>query len=436
MTADLLRFLSLQDHNTRVVLLGASVFGAAAGLVGTFLLMRKRSLLGDTLGHATLPGVAGAFLIAHALGMAGKSLPWLLAGALVSGLAGMAAVLAIRKFSRIKDDAALAIVLSVFFGFGVTLLTAIQQLPAGNAAGLDHFIYGKTASMTSEDATFILLASLVIGAACTALFKEFALLCFDEGFAAASGWPVRRLDGLLMGLVALITVVGLQAVGLLLVVALLVIPPAAARFWTERLPVLAAGSAGVGCASAFGGVAASAVLPGLPTGAVIVLVAAAFFVVSLIFGTSRGVLAIRRDENESRRRLRREHLLRAVYECQETGLASRAALLAKRPWPVRELDAELRRSTAQGLLSGGGEDIRLTAAGRAEARRIVRNHRLWELYLLNHADVAPARVDRDADLIEHVLDPVLVEELEEMLDKGNRAAFVPENPEASWTGRS
>jgi len=430
MTAELLRFLSLQDYNTRVVLAGACAFGAAAGLIGTFLLLRKRALLGDTLGHSTLPGVAAAFLIAYALGAAGKSLPWLLAGAAISGAAGMVSVLMIRRFSRIKDDAALAIVLSVFFGFGVTLVTAVQQLPGGNAAGLDHFIYGKTASMTAADAWFILCMSVVVAALCAGLFKEFTLLCFDEGFAGAGGWPVRLLDGILMALVVLVTVVGLQAVGLLLVVALLVIPPAAARFWSDRLEVMAIVATAIGCLSAGAGVAASAIFARLPAGAIIVLCAAFLFSLSMVLGAQRGILLRCWHERSATRRLRCEHLLRAVYECLESGPATAAALRHKRPWKPGDLEREISRSINAGLLTpGGGGALQLTGTGRLEARRLVRNHRLWELYLLHHADVAPARVDRDADLIEHVLDPGLVDGLEAILDNERRAAFVPEDPE-------
>ena len=429
------RLLLLQDHNTRVVLAGASIFGAAAGLVGTFLLLRKRSLLGDTLGHATLPGVAGAFLIAEALGFAGKSLPVLLAGAAAAGVAGMATVMLIRKFSRIKDDAALAIVLSVFFGVGVTLLTAVQQLPGGNAAGLDHFIYGKTASMTSADAAFIFFASLAVALTCAGFFKEFTMLCFDEAFAGSSGWPVRLLDVLLMALIVLITVVGLQAVGLLLVVALLVIPPAAARFWSDRLSVLAAVSALVGLMSAALGVAASALFPRLPAGAVIVLCAACIFAISFVFGSQRGVLVLSKIERRAASRLRREHLLRAVYECAEEDPTDLpvpiSRLVAKRTWTQRAFLIEIERAAEEGLLlpAPDGQSLRLTARGTAAARTLVRNHRLWEIYLLHYADVAPGRVDRDADLIEHVLDPKIVDELEALLDSERRATFVPGNPE-------
>jgi manganese/zinc/iron transport system permease protein len=407
--------------------------GAAAGLAGTFLLLRKRSLLGDTLGHATLPGITLAFLLAETFGISPRSFLWLAIGATISGVAGMGAVLLIRKASRLKDDAALAIVLSVFFGAGIAMLSAIQQLPGGQAAGLERLIYGNPASMTSADAWFVLLASLLVAAICGCLFKEFTLLCFDESYALTTGWPVRPLDALLMGLVVLVTIVGLQTVGILLVVALLVIPPAAARFWSDDLRAMALVAAGTGALSSLAGVVASAVLPGLPTGALIVLSAALFFGVSLLVGKKRGLIIRHLLEREAARRLRREHVLRAIFECAEEGnqVVTLDQMLAKRPWKKQELASEISLLTDEGLLTTdpSGASFQLNGRGDSEARRLVRNHRLWEIYLLNHADVAPARVDRDADLIEHVLDQRLVDELEDLLDEKARERLVPGNPE-------
>jgi manganese/zinc/iron transport system permease protein len=427
------RVLLLQDHNTRVVLAGACLFGAAAGLAGTFLLLRKRSLLGDTLGHATLPGITFAFLLAGTFGISPRSFLWLAMGATISGVAGMGAVLLIRKMSHLKDDAALAIVLSVFFGAGIAMLSAIQQLPGGQAAGLERLIYGNPASMTSGDAWFVLLASLLVAGVCGCLFKEFTLLCFDEPYAHTAGWPVRSLDALLMGLVVLVTIVGLQTVGILLVVALLVIPPSAARFWSDDLRAMALVAAGAGALSSLVGVIASALLPGLPTGALIVLASAFFFGLSLLLGKKRGLIIRHLLEREASRRLRREHVLRAIFECAEEGqpVVALEQVLAKRPWKKSELTAEIAQLTNDGLLTTdpNGASFQLNGRGDSEARRLVRNHRLWEIYLLNHADVAPARVDRDADLIEHVLDQRLVDELEDLLDEKARERLVPGNPE-------
>ena len=229
------RVLLLEDYNTRIVVFGAAVLGCAAGIVGCFTLLRKRALMGDAISHATLPGIALAFICANLVGWDDKSLPLLLAGATVTGLIGVGVILTLRNLTRLKEDAALGVVLSVFFGAGIALLGVVQQMETGHAAGLESFIFGKTASMGASDAKLISAAALVCLVVCVAVYKEFKLLCFDESFAGSRGFPVIVLDLVLMSTVVVISIVGLQAVGLILMVALLIIPAAAARFWTEKL---------------------------------------------------------------------------------------------------------------------------------------------------------------------------------------------------------
>jgi len=444
------RVATLQDYNTRVVFLGVSALSAAAGLVGTFLLLRKRSLLSDAVSHATLPGLALAYLIVEAAGGNGKSLPVLLTGAAIGGVFGMATVTLIRRFSRLKDDVALALVLSVFFGLGVCFIVAIQQLPTGNAAGLDHMIYGKAAAMSSGDAKLILGAGIAVALICIALFKEFRLLCFDENFAAVQGWPRVLLDLLLMGLVVAVTVIGLQAVGLLLCVALLIVPAAAARFWSESLGQTAGIAAVIGLVSGWMGVLASALFPKLPAGAMIVLAACGVFGLSMLFGGRRGVWVRWREHRRVKQRVGHQHLMRACYELLESranGQGSAAdflgaeqigfeELLRRESWPRHALHGLLRTGQTAGFISAeSGHQFRLTASGRAEARRVVRNHRLWELYLIEHADVAPSHVHHDADEIEHVVDANIVARLEEMLSAGVAGTVVPMNPELGASGR-
>jgi manganese/zinc/iron transport system permease protein len=439
------RTVSLADYNTRVVFAGVTALGAAGGLVGTFLLLRKRSLLSDTVSHCTLPGIAIAFLIAEATGVSGRSLPLLLLGAAISGVAGMAAVAAIRARSRVKDDAALAIVLSVFFGLGIALMVIIQQLPTGNAAGLSHFIYGKAAAMTAGDAQLIMFASLFVAFACAALFKEFKLLCFDTNFARTQGWPTLWLDLALMGLVVGVTVIGLQAVGLLLVVAMLIIPAAAARFWSHRLGVTVLLATLIGAASGLVGVATSALFPKLPAGAVIVLASVLCFAVSFVFGAERGVCQRWLEQRHVKQRVARQHLLRAIYEWCESRLASTGrdpVSLLDCPVPLLELrrvndwsEARLRHLLRLGFAerlvtwNNTHDAVHLTAEGKLEARRVTRNHRLWETYLLRYADVAPQHIHHNADQIEHVIEPNVVNELEELLAGREGAALVPADPE-------
>jgi len=218
------RTVLLLDYNTRLVVLATALLGLASGLIGTFLLLRKRSLMGDTLAHATLPGLSLAFLLFVTFGGSGKSLPVLLLGALAGGGLGALGVLWIRKYTRLKDDAAMGIVLSVFFSAGVVLLSMIQKIPGASAAGLESFLYGSVASMVLTDLYVLMGAAIFATALALLCHKEFRLLCFDEHFALSQGWPVRRLDAALLGIVTLITVAGLQAVGLILMIAFLIIP--------------------------------------------------------------------------------------------------------------------------------------------------------------------------------------------------------------------
>ena len=438
--ADICNVLLLRDYNTRLVVICTMLLGCACGLMGGFLLLRKRSLMGDTLSHATLPGVGLSFILAVALGGDGKSLPILLVGAAITGVIGCAAVLFIREQTRIKDDAAMGIVLSVFFGAGIAILGVIQTMPEGSAAGLESFIYGKTASMVMSDFQILVFVTICVITCSLLLFKEFRLLCFDETFAAALGWPVKFLDILLLALITAVTVTGLQAVGLILIIAFLITPAAAARFWTNQLDRMLVLSALIGGASGWLGASLSAFLPRLPAGAVIVLVAALFFVVSMLIGTERGVMVRFLRQSQLKKRMGRQHLLRALYEILEGGRVTEELnirtvpfreIRGRRTWSDRQLRDYIRRAYNDGLVEAPNkvDSILLTKTGLAEAAQVTRNHRLWEMYLIEYADVAPSRVDRDADMVEHVLGEKMVTRLENKLQAYRSAgSLVPQSP--------
>lgn len=433
-----LRVATLQDYNTRIVVLGTAFLGLGCGTIGSFLLLRKRALLGDALSHATLPGIALAFFVMVLAGGSGKWLPGLLIGAAITGVLGVITVLFIRNATRLKEDAGMGIVLSVFFGIGVAILGIVTRMGRGSAAGLENFIVGKTASMLLSDAQLILGVAIVVAILCALLYKEFTLICFDQDFARSQGWPVVALDLVMMALVTAVTVIGLQAVGVILIVAMLVIPPAAARFWTENLRTMLLLAALIGAISGLLGAALSALMPGLPAGAVIVLVATGAFGLSMLLGTSRGVLVRSMESHRLNRRVHRQNLLRAVYEWLESHAATPdqlesiavplSELLRRRSWSPGRLSAEIRRARRDKLLlSPDAQHVRLTPRGVEEAQRVVRNHRLWEMYLIAHADIAPSHVDRGADMIEHVLGEEMVSELEQLL-ADQRPQPVPFSP--------
>lgn len=428
-------------YTAAVVSAGCMLLGIAGGIIGCFALLRRRSLMGDALAHATLPGIAGAFLLATALGsmlpggLSAKSLPVLLAGAAISAALGVLSVQAIVRGSggRIREDAAIGIVLSVFFGFGYVLLSIVQALPGGTQSGLKTFIFGQPAAMSVGDA--MLLAVVALGAALAALllYKELRLLCFDEGFARVQGWPTGSLDLAMMTLVVIVVVVGLQAVGLVLVIALLIIPPAGARFWTDRLGTMLWISALMGGASGYLGVSLSALLPGVPAGAIVVLVAATLFGVSAIAAPRHGVLSRWARHAALTRRIWVDHALRALFEHAEDramlepfGTLSRED--ARRALSGLGGDAAIAMLYRRGFIDRRGDMITLNAPGLAAATRAVRNHRLWERFLVLHADMAPSHVDRSADMIEHVLDPELMQELEAALERDEAVAAASRVP--------
>jgi manganese/zinc/iron transport system permease protein len=420
--ADLVPVLTFRaGYNTSVVLLGVSLLGIAAGLVGTFAMLRKRALMSDTLSHASLPGIAIAFLLAVALGHSGRNLWLLLAGAAVSGVLGVLTVQFIVRNTRLPADAAMGAVLSVFFGAGFVLLSYIQTLDTGDQGGIAKFIYGQTAAMTALEASAIAVVALLAAVGTVALFKEFRLVCFDPEFADAQGWPVSTVDLLMMALVVAVTVVGLRAVGLILVVALLVIPPAAARLWSERLTTVTLVSALFGGLSGYLGAATSAVAPGFPAGAVIVLVAGGLFLLSLLLAPARGVIAAGLRLTRLRLDVAVQHVLRALYESVERGHVAldRPIALGRlrglRSWPRPWLAFVIRLLAWRGLVRTEPAGVALTPAGRTQALRITRNHRLWEQFLVSCADLAPSHVDHSADLVEHVLSPELVARLEREL---------------------
>ena len=412
--------LFLEDYNTRVVVLGVMALGAAAGVVGTFLLLRKRALTADALSHATLPGITIAFMIAVALGGSGKAMFSLLLGAFVFGCIGVLSILAIRHTTRLKDDAAIGIVLSVFFGLGLCLLKIATEMPSGSSAGLQGFIFGKAASMVASDAFTMLGVAVGIVIITGALRKEFTLLCFDEKFSITQGWSVLLLDIVLMVMVAIVTVIALQSVGLVLAVAMLIIPAASARYWAKNITSMLLVAAIFGCLSGWLGATVSALVPRMPTGPIIVLVCGFWFVVSFIFGRNNGIVVNQFTRLRLNRRVAMQHLLRAMWETQEGEESSAVelhAVVAMRSWNRSFVHRQLHRAKRRGYVTKRtANQWLMTELGAAEAKRIVRNHRLWEVYLINYADIAPSHVDRDADAIEHILGRDMVEKLELLLD--------------------
>ncbi|SEN44201.1 manganese/zinc/iron transport system permease protein [Pseudorhodobacter antarcticus] len=291
MNAAILDALTLRmGYNATLVTLGAGALGLATGAVGSFLFLRRRSLVPDAMAHATLPGVGIAFLIMVALGGDGRFLPGLLLGAGVSSLLGLWVLQGLVRGTRLPEDAAIGIVLSTFYGAGIVLLTFIQGLGAGRQAGLEGFLLGSTAGMLQADVYLIGAGGLLVLAALFVMRRLLVMVAFDPGFALGIGLRPALIDAVLMGLVLAVVLLGIRVVGAILVVALLITPAVAARMWTDRAGLMALIAAAIGGAAGFGGAAISAAVPGVPTGALIVALAFGAFLVSAVIAPRRGLL--------------------------------------------------------------------------------------------------------------------------------------------------
>ena len=369
-----LEALTLQlGYNATLVTIGAMALGVAAGVTGTFLFLRKRALVSDAISHATLPGVGLAFIVMVALGGDGRSLLGLLFGSALSAGFGLLCIGWLTKYTRLAEDAAIGAVLSVFFGFGVVLLTVIQNLSAGRQAGLEGFLLGSTAGMLWNDAIIIAVGGAVTLAIVTALRRPMTLVAFDPEYAAARGLNVDRIDLAIMGLVMAVTVVGLKIVGLILIVAMLIIlivamliiPPVTARFWSDRTDRVVLWSGLLGGAAAYIGAALSAAAPALPTGPIIVLVSFAFFAASLLFAPGRGVLAAIFRHRRFQRRVHMRQGLLALAQGQ----------------PIYEAYT-LRLLRASGLVQPDGV---ATENGKARAAKALLDEKRWELVRADQA---------------------------------------------------
>lgn len=275
----------ISDHTFQVVILGSLVLGITAGALGVFAVLRQQSLLGDAISHATLPGVVGAFLLTQS-----KSPLVLLIGAGLAGWTGTLLINLITANTRIKRDAALGIILSFFFGFGLMLLTIAQKLPTATKAGLDKFLFGNAATLLKSDVEVMVGLSIFILVGLLICWKEFKIIVFDEDFAQSLGMRVRLLDLILTTMMVMTIVIGLQTVGVVLMSAMLVAPAAASRQWTNKLEVMVMLAALFGSVSGVGGAVISSVVPRIPTGPMIVVFLSIFVFFSLFLAPQRGLV--------------------------------------------------------------------------------------------------------------------------------------------------
>lgn len=362
----------LTDYTLRTVALGALLLGAVSGALGTFAVLRRQSLLGDAISHAALPGIAIAFLVT------GSKLPLvLMIGAALTGWLATLLVMQVTRNTRIKYDSALALMLSVFFGIGLVLLTMLQKMPYANQAGLDSFLFGQASSLVERDVVTMAFLGGVTLLATGIFWKEFKLLSFDTDFGTSLGLPMQRLDITLTTLLVIAIVIGLQTVGVVLMSAMIIAAPAAARQWTDRLGVMVLLAMAFGAVSGVLGALFSAGTSKLPTGPTIVLCVTAIVIVSMVGAPKRGLLWRTVRKHRSGRRLRLSAVLMDLYALagqheEREHPHALAAIEAMHPRTAQVRHKLLALAERGFVVQTGTAEWALTPAGIREAEHLLK----------------------------------------------------------------
>jgi manganese/zinc/iron transport system permease protein len=394
------------------VVVGTTLLASSSAVVGTFSYLKGQSLVGDAIAHALLPGVVLAFMLGD-----GRNPAYLIFGALVSGLIAHYGIEFIQNRTKLKSDTAVSLVLSTFFGFGIMLMSVVQQRGQGQQAGLERYLLGKAAAITMLDVYTFSALALVLLLGVALFYKGFQLMTFNEDFAHAIGLPVDLIRVTFTVLTVLAVTIGIQTVGVVLMAALLITPAAAARAWTKSLPQMIVLAAMFSATSAILGTLISSAITKMPTGPWIVIILGLIGFTSLFIAPEKGWLFKRKRALENRSKTNRENIMKLMYRQEEKGgtgnKLSIPQILSIRAMREDALRVGLKDLKKRLWIIEHIEGFTLTDLGRIEGRRVVRLHRLWELYLTERLGMAPDHIHPQAETMEHVITP----EIEALLIK-------------------
>jgi manganese/zinc/iron transport system permease protein len=401
------------DPIAQKVIIGVAIIGAVSGIVGTFSFLRKKTLIADAISHSVLPGICLGFMFVGT-----KDPIVLMTGALVIGWISVWLIDYLSSSTKLSEDTAIALVSTLFFAIGSVLLSVISKSQNAEQTGLKNFLFGKAATMTTFDIQVFTVISIVIIFIVFVFFKPFQLVCFNTEFAKSIGVKVKFIEFLLSTLTVMTVAIGIQAVGVVLMSALLIAPAASARYWTNRLSIMVILAALFGMLSSVIGVMLSTMKNNMPTGPWIVFALFAFTLLTLLFAPKKGWFSIRKRNNSNHKKIAEENLLKTFYQLKEEGNSQVTFrdFLEKRAVDTHSLQNDLKRMVRHGFLTENNITFTLTKSGDTEAARILRSHRLWELYLTKRMNFKEDHIHGTAETIEHLITPEIEEQLLKELD--------------------
>lgn len=414
-----------ENYILLMAILGGGTLSFLAGTVGAYSYLRKQALVGDVISHAALPGVAAAFLFSGV-----KDSLFFLIGATISGLLAVWIMDFAAARSKLKPDVLQAVTLSVFFGLGVVLLTYIQHSGMGGQSGLENFLFGNAAAISTRDFELLLVVFAINISLLLIFHRGFKLLSFDELFAINIGFPVKRLKFLLSLITVSTVAVGVQMVGVILMAALLITPASGARFLTTDIKKINLYSGLIGAIAGVLGVWLSSLFNGLPSGPTVVVVLTIIIIVTIFFGKEKGIYARMKLKKENQLKIDKENVLKFLHKQSNEGQkkVSEIELQHLTSSSYHRLDTILKKLDKLHFINRLNKNVYLTEAGIIAAREIVRKHRLWEMYLSTYFELKEDHLHDDAEGIEHVITPEIERHLTELLDRPSKDPHQSEIP--------
>lgn len=414
--SDFIYFFSFQDANITNVLLGTLLLGFTCGIVGVLVVLNKKALIVDAVSHSILPGICIGFMLSGV-----KSSIYLISGGMAAGSLAVFLVDWLSKSSRIKKDAAIAIALSVLFSVGVILLNIIQHSGNSNQSGLSDFLFGKAATIIRSDLYVFGAMCAIVLTIIPLFYQHFKIALFDSGFAKTIGLNEKLIQSLISGLIIISTAIGIQTVGIILMSALIITPASSAFFWTNNFKKSIILSGIFAAISSVLGVFISYLSPNMPTGPWIIVILSTIAILSSLF-SKKGLVTKKIKSIENSRKMISDNVLKVVYklgekENQINQGRSINEIKNFRPMASKELKKGLRILKAKGLILEVDLIWTLSKKGIIEAKRIIRIHRLWELYMEKFMEIQSDHVHESAESIEHIMTPKLEAELLEIMGK-------------------
>lgn len=413
---DFIYFFSFTNANINNVLLGTILLGFTCGIVGVLVVLNKKALIVDAISHSILPGICIGFILSGV-----KSPAYLILGGITAGAISVFLVDWITSFSRIKKDASIAIVLSFMFSIGVILLSVIQESGNSNQSGLSDFLFGKAATIVQDDLYVFGFLSLLVITVIPIFYQHFKIALFDPNFAHTIGLKNKHIQILISALIIISTAIGIQTVGIVLISALIITPASSAFFWTNNFTksILISGLFAV--ISSVAGVFISYLSPLMPTGPWIIVVLSAIAIFSSLF-SKKGIVTKRIKGIKNRKKMISDNVLKYMYRIGEddnTATKGRSFNEIKnfRFIERKELTEGLSILTDKKWVINAGDLWMLSEQGVKEAKRIIRIHRLWELYMQQFMQIKSDHVHESAETIEHIITPELEKELLKYLGK-------------------